>query len=537
MIKKLSIIFICILLIGATNISFMGFCCPVYVYAEENIDQPSDEDLEKIALTTYVNSRNGYFTGSAGAVVSVMSQYIRTYYESEMNLTNINNTSEFVNHINIGIKDGKYSVNIDSEGIQFLNGLWRYLLGQNKFPELYTPGTGSGGTWGNGETLDEVDKAFLNAGNVFYEINASDTNSVYIYCRELDPSKVKPGTAVGLMTSEYLYNIYKSNNNNLDMNTTVGQNEMLKVPITINFTSNVSRNFNLSIRSSSFTADDIGNLNDYLPMITLSNSSVSGQSTKVNWLSKAVYSTRDLQIRGNPALFRITFKGDVVSLKYGFISYSLSENKYFITTLENLNSNSITSNQNVNFKTYDFIKDDLELKEQEFIPANNSTGENVYYTTNEYNNSSEFVTQYYNDYIEEKTVINNTYVEPEEPGGNVPDWSGNGGSGTITPDGNGGYTFNLPDFELPDLDIDWKISGLTEKFPFSIPFDLIAFFTVLNAEPVTPELQAEIPLGRYSWEIDWSMDQFEPLAIILRNLEFIGFCIGLALITRHIIKG
>lgn len=87
------------------------------------------------------------------------------------------------------------------------------------------------------------------------------------------------------------------------------------------------------------------------------------------------------------------------------------------------------------------------------------------------------------------------------------------------------------------MDINWSIEGLGEKFPFSIPFDLIAFFTVLNAEPEIPEIQGTIDLGLVQWDIDWDLEEFNSLASLLRNLEFIGFCIALALITRRLIKG
>lgn len=90
---------------------------------------------------------------------------------------------------------------------------------------------------------------------------------------------------------------------------------------------------------------------------------------------------------------------------------------------------------------------------------------------------------------------------------------------------------------LPDLNIDWSINGLKEKFPFSIPWDLMAFFAVMNAEPETPYIKADIPLAIWEWNIDWDLHAFDNVARILRNMELIGFCIGLILITRSIIKG
>lgn len=125
-----------------------------------------------------------------------------------------------------------------------------------------------------------------------------------------------------------------------------------------------------------------------------------------------------------------------------------------------------------------------------------------------------------------------TPVTPLPPGGTLPDWDTNT---QITPDGDGG--FNLP-FSLPDLNIDWKINGLTEKFPFSIPFDLVAFYTTLNAEPEAPVIDAHIPLGDfYDWHFVADFSVFDDKARLIRSVEFIGFCIGLIYITIRLVKG
>lgn len=65
----------------------------------------------------------------------------------------------------------------------------------------------------------------------------------------------------------------------------------------------------------------------------------------------------------------------------------------------------------------------------------------------------------------------------------------------------------------------------------------MAMFEVLNAEPQTPEIQAQIDLKVVTWNIDYNLHDFDGVAEILRNLEFIAFCIGLILITRSLIKG
>ena len=79
---------------------------------------------------------------------------------------------------------------------------------------------------------------------------------------------------------------------------------------------------------------------------------------------------------------------------------------------------------------------------------------------------------------------------------------------------------------------------LSKVFPFCIPFDLYAFLTCLNADPVTPVIHWEIAMpggGSYPLEIDLS--PFDSVAQLLRRLELLLFCIGLAIKTRDLIKG
>jgi hypothetical protein len=79
---------------------------------------------------------------------------------------------------------------------------------------------------------------------------------------------------------------------------------------------------------------------------------------------------------------------------------------------------------------------------------------------------------------------------------------------------------------------------LKQYFPFCIPFDLYAFFTCLNAEPVAPVIEWIIPLpgGKtYPFEIDLSA--FDSVAQILRRMQLLLFCVGLAFKTRDLIKG
>lgn len=164
---------------------------------------------------------------------------------------------------------------------------------------------------------------------------------------------------------------------------------------------------------------------------------------------------------------------------------------------------------------------------------------NVYITTNN------FVIN--NNFYEGDTIINNngTPVEPDpEPDPPIgydpyPD-----GGGTVTnpvnpsdPNGGDNIDINFPDIDIDLPEIDWSIGDLSHKFPFSIPFDLYNMFSILNVEPQTPEIRGTINLGIYQWPIEWDLHQFDNTAELLRNVEFVGFVIGLIFITRNIIKG
>lgn len=79
---------------------------------------------------------------------------------------------------------------------------------------------------------------------------------------------------------------------------------------------------------------------------------------------------------------------------------------------------------------------------------------------------------------------------------------------------------------------------LKEIFPFCIPFDLYDFLTCLNAEPVAPVIMWEIPMpGGNTWPVELDLSPFDSVAQLLRRLQLMLFCIGLAVKTRDLIKG
>ena len=111
--------------------------------------------------------------------------------------------------------------------------------------------------------------------------------------------------------------------------------------------------------------------------------------------------------------------------------------------------------------------------------------------------------------------------------------TGEPGTGTDTDSGSSGSSSWTPPSDMGKFTLDLK-----DYFPFCIPFDLYAFFTCLNAEPVAPVIEWIIPLPggmTYPFEIDLSA--FDSVAQILRRMQLLLFCVGLAFKTRDLIKG
>lgn len=90
---------------------------------------------------------------------------------------------------------------------------------------------------------------------------------------------------------------------------------------------------------------------------------------------------------------------------------------------------------------------------------------------------------------------------------------------------------------------DYTVDGLSDLFPFCLPFDLIDFLGVLAAEPEAPHFtwtfsypSLDGSMKTHDLEIDLS--PFDSVAVLLRDMECILFVVGLILITRdQMIKG
>lgn len=82
------------------------------------------------------------------------------------------------------------------------------------------------------------------------------------------------------------------------------------------------------------------------------------------------------------------------------------------------------------------------------------------------------------------------------------------------------------------------VLDLKNYFPFCIPFDIYDFLTCLNADPVAPVIDWEIPLpGGSTYPMQVDLSAFDDVARLLRRLQLLLFCVGLAAKTRDLIKG
>ena len=104
--------------------------------------------------------------------------------------------------------------------------------------------------------------------------------------------------------------------------------------------------------------------------------------------------------------------------------------------------------------------------------------------------------------------------------------------------------------EKTDTDVDnpasesdevkkYKVT-LVDIFPFCIPYDIYRFLNCLKADPVAPSFDIPIiaansfGLEEYTYTLDLS--QFDSVAKILRTMELLAFCVGLAFVTNNLIK-
>lgn len=84
----------------------------------------------------------------------------------------------------------------------------------------------------------------------------------------------------------------------------------------------------------------------------------------------------------------------------------------------------------------------------------------------------------------------------------------------------------------------FKVEDLEKVFPFCIPWDLYYLLSMFAAEPVAPNIDWHFDfgdLGEFDMPIDLS--DFESVAQVVRTCETVLFCVGLAFVTRDLVRG
>lgn len=86
---------------------------------------------------------------------------------------------------------------------------------------------------------------------------------------------------------------------------------------------------------------------------------------------------------------------------------------------------------------------------------------------------------------------------------------------------------------------DYKVTGLSDVFPFCIPFDMYDLLTILAADPKAISFDYTFyfgeDLGEYTINIDLSV--FDPVLQVVRTMELLLYIFGLMLVTRNLIRG
>lgn len=95
----------------------------------------------------------------------------------------------------------------------------------------------------------------------------------------------------------------------------------------------------------------------------------------------------------------------------------------------------------------------------------------------------------------------------------------------------------VPNF--PQIEQFKMPSGITTKFPFSIPWDLARAIQMLNYSAEIPIFTVPFKIESINFQYDMVLDftQFALLAKICRFMVLAGFIVGLIIATRQLIKG
>lgn len=84
---------------------------------------------------------------------------------------------------------------------------------------------------------------------------------------------------------------------------------------------------------------------------------------------------------------------------------------------------------------------------------------------------------------------------------------------------------------------NYQTPSLTNVFPFCIPYDVVSFFGVLNAEPQAPKWTFDLNNISEGYKLTIDMKDYEKIIVVFRYGMLGLFIIGLILITRYIVGG
>ena len=87
---------------------------------------------------------------------------------------------------------------------------------------------------------------------------------------------------------------------------------------------------------------------------------------------------------------------------------------------------------------------------------------------------------------------------------------------------------------------DFKIQDLETVFPFCIPWDVYYLISAVAAEPVAPVIDFPLNFSNFGlddYELTVDFGDYNDFAVVIRAVEALSFCVGLALVTRNLIRG
>lgn len=337
------------------------------------------------------------------------------------------------------------------------------------------------------EVGDTVDNKQLYDGYVYTTYDGKKCLVFVVNSRKTiytDSEILQYGSPLGY-TSEYIQSQYAGS--------TVGSSQKIKVDYSIAYTSEYTAN--IAVRSNG----------GYL----------------YNQSNPLFYNT--LEVGSD------TFTGD----GFASVCYVLSDSKFYpigysdmISGSINIHGSNVYPRKEMSFITNKINNDDQANVCNIYITTNNTTINN-----NNYEGDT-IINNYPDDDPDDPDDPDPIYPDPEYP--DPPTYDPDYPKDPITPQ-------TPPDdwgIELPDFtDFDWIMSGLEKKFPWDIPFNIMFMLSLFVAEPEAPHFVGDIDLKVCNWHYDLDLEPFEPLADIFRKFFFIGFLLGLMLLTKQLIWG